>query len=136
MRACLASGGYNGVTLRMRLACCTLPPTRMRCGVVGLTSLTGGGGGAAVGIPPSTPPSTPPGAPPGTPPTTPPTTPELDGGGNSSSLILAISLGMVLGAISLPAAGAEEGAAGAGAPLRNWLGAHGAVCPYKSAGSE
>src|SRR5205085_7633875 len=64
----------------------------------------GGGGGAAVGtdpmIPPITPPATPPGTPPGTPPTT-PCTPVA--AGNSSSLIMVISLGMAFGCISLPA---------------------------------
>ncbi len=44
---------------------------------------------------------TPPGPPPGTPPITPPTTPALEGGGSSSSLILAISFGIDLGAIRL-----------------------------------
>src|SRR5580658_2559284 len=32
MRACLASGGYSGAGCCNNLACCTLPPTRMRCG--------------------------------------------------------------------------------------------------------
>jgi len=56
---------------------------------------------------PTTPPPPPPGAipgfPPGMPPGTPPTTPELVGGGSSSSLMLAISLGICFGAISFPA---------------------------------
>src|SRR5579872_5141223 len=80
----------------------------MRCGVTGFSSFLGGGGGgggAADGteliMPPSTPPGVPPATPPGTPPTT-PATPE-EGGGSSSSLICAISLGMTLGAINLPA---------------------------------
>src|SRR5579884_69630 len=88
------------MTLRIRLAACTLPPTRMRCGVLGFSGGGGGGGGAAVGTDPTIPPTTPPETPPGTPPGTP--TPAL-GGGNSSSLIMATFLGMVLGAISLPA---------------------------------
>src|SRR5262245_11628455 len=80
----------------------------MRCGVTGLGSSFlggGGGGGAAVGTDPMMPPSTPPGAPPATPPGTPPTTPAtpLVGGGSSSSLMVATSLGTALGAISLPA---------------------------------
>ena len=60
---------------------CTLPPTRMRCGVAGFSSTFGGGGGggAAVGTEPMMPPSTPPGVPPATPPGTPPTTPALAG---------------------------------------------------------
>src|SRR3984893_17465894 len=89
------------------MAAWTLPPTRIRCGVTGLGASTfggGGGGGAAVGtdpiMPPITPPPTPPGTPPGTPPTT-PCTPEA--AGNSSSLIIVISLGMAFGCISLPA---------------------------------
>src|SRR5881394_2876628 len=65
----------------------------------------GGGGGAAVGTPPIMPPRTPPGVPPATPPGTPPTTPAtpLEAGGSSSSLIVAISLGTLLGAINRPA---------------------------------
>src|SRR6188474_1014487 len=65
----------------------------------------GGGGGAAEGTEPIMPPSTPPGVPPATPPGTPPTTPATPevGGGSSSSLMTAISFGMTLGAISLPA---------------------------------
>src|SRR5579883_2034457 len=92
-----------GCTFRIRLACCTLPPTRIRCGVAALgASLTGGGGGgAAVGTLPIIP--IPPRAPPATPPTTPPTTPALEGGGSSSSLIMAISFGIAFGAMSLPA---------------------------------
>ena len=74
----------------------------MRFGVTGFSTLTGGGGGgggAAVGTEPMMPPSTPPGVPPATPPGTPPTTPAtpLVGGGSSSSLIVAISLGTTLG---------------------------------------
>src|SRR5579862_1582039 len=89
----------------MSLACWTLPPTRMRCGVTGFSTLTGGGGGggAAVGTDPIIPPITPPAAPPGTPPGTPPTTPPEDGGGSSSSLIMATSFGTTLGAIRRPA---------------------------------
>src|SRR5208283_5267347 len=104
MRACLASGGYTGRGWRTSLACCTLPPTRMRCGT---TSFLGGGGGGRTAdgtapmIPPRTPPVIPPATPPATPPTTPPT-PE-EGGGSSSSLISAICFGMLLGAISRPA---------------------------------
>src|SRR5579872_2112135 len=80
----------------------------MRCGVAGFSSAFlggGGGGGAAEGTEPIMPPSTPPGVPPATPPGTPPTTPPTPevGGGSSSSLIVATSLGMTLGAISLPA---------------------------------
>src|SRR5579885_3397697 len=103
MRACLASGGYAGTTRLIRLAACTLPPTRMRCGVVGFTSFTAGGGGGAAETLPIMPPSTPlpaPGTPPGTPPIT---VPALEGGGSSSSLIIATSLGISLGAISRPA---------------------------------
>src|SRR5207302_7100432 len=79
-----------------------------RCGVAGFSSTFlgggGGGGGAADGTEPIMPPRTPPGAPPATPPGTPPTTPPtLVGGGSSSSLMVATSLGMTLGAISLPA---------------------------------
>ena len=98
------------------------------------------------------PPITPPAAPPGTPPGTPPTTPPEDGGGSSSSLIMAISLGIVLGAIKLPASnwrgitlttlGASRGGrrrrrrGGGGATrklrqLRSWVRHR-----YKSAGSE
>src|ERR1017187_3811938 len=64
----------------------------------------GGGGGAADGTEPIMPPRTPPGVPPATPPGTPPTTPPTPvvGGGSSYSLIVATSLGMLLGAISLP----------------------------------
>src|SRR5256885_1311283 len=103
----------------------------MRFGVTGFFSAGGGGGGggAAVGTEPMMPPSTPPGVPPATPPGTPPTTPAtpLAGGGSSSSLIVAISLGTTFGAISLPAsnwrgitftiftgAGAEGGGGGGG----------------------
>src|SRR5579863_3533282 len=76
----------------------------MRCTVCFFCSTGGGGGGgAAVGTEPIMPPITPPGVPPGTPPGTPPTTPALEGGGSSSSLIMAISLGTALGAVSLPA---------------------------------
>src|SRR5580704_17581094 len=76
----------------------------MRWGVTGFSTLTGGGGGgAAVGTAPIMPPITPPGVPPGTPPGTPPTTPPLDGGGSSSSLIMAISFGTAFGAIRRPA---------------------------------
>src|SRR5690349_21653228 len=81
----------------------------MREGVLGFsTALTGGGGGggsAALGTEPIMPPSTPPGVPPATPPGTPPTTPDtpLEGGGSSSSLIVAISLGTFFGAIRRPA---------------------------------
>src|SRR5215472_16881479 len=92
------------------MACCTLPPTRMRV-TFGSSFFTtgggggGGGGGAALGTEPMMPPSTPPGVPPATPPGTPPTTPTAPdaGGGSSSSLICAISLGTDFGAISLPA---------------------------------
>src|ERR1700683_223664 len=88
----------------MSLAACTWPPTRMRCGVTGFSTLTGGGGGgAAVGTDPMMPPMMPPAEPPGTPPGTPPTTPPEDGGGNSSSLIMATSLGTCLGAVKRPA---------------------------------
>src|SRR5579872_5855831 len=67
-------------------------------------STGGGGGGAADGTEPMMPPITPPGLPPGTPPATPPTTPaEADGGGSSSSLIMATSFGIALGAIRRPA---------------------------------
>src|ERR1022692_3119028 len=77
----------------MSLACCTLPPTRIRCGVTGFGAEGGGGGGggAAGGADPMMPPMTPPAVPPGTPPGTPPTTPPEDGGGSSSSLIMATS---------------------------------------------
>src|SRR5690349_20137468 len=76
----------------------------MRCTVGFLTSTGGGGGGAAVGTEPMMPPITPPEVPPGTPPGTPPTTPtEADGGGSSSSLIMAISFGICLGARRRPA---------------------------------
>src|SRR5579872_1390199 len=80
----------------------------MRCGVAGFSSTFlggGGGGGAAEGTEPIMPPRTPPGVPPATPPGTPPTTPATpeDGGGSSSSLICAMSLGMTLGTVSLPA---------------------------------
>src|SRR5436190_10551542 len=92
----------------MRRADCTLPPTLMRCGVTGLTSSFlggGGGGGAADGTEPMMPPRTPPGVPPATPPGTPPTTPATPelGGGSSSSLMVATSLGTTFGAINLPA---------------------------------
>src|SRR5436853_5037579 len=80
----------------------------MRLGVAGASFLAGGGGGgggAALGtepiMPPRTPPIVPPATPPGTPPIT-PATPEA-GGGSSSSLMVTISLGTLLGAISLPA---------------------------------
>src|ERR1035438_3591775 len=76
----------------------------MRFGVSTLGGGGGGGGGAATGveltIPPITPPNCPPGWPPGTPPTTP--APPTDGGGRSSSLIWAISLGISLGAVKWP----------------------------------
>src|SRR5689334_5570369 len=81
----------------------------MRCGVAGFSSTFlgggGGGGGAAEGTDPIMPPRTPPGVPPATPPGTPPTTPATPevGGGSSSSLMVATSLGMTLGAINLPA---------------------------------
>src|SRR3954466_7181709 len=109
IRACLASGGYTGRGWRTKRADCTLPPTLMRCGVAAFTSSFfgggGGGGGAADGTEPIMPPRTPPGVPPATPPGTPPTTPATPelGGGSSSSLIVATSLGITLGAISLPA---------------------------------
>src|SRR5215831_13762127 len=108
MRACLASGGYTGFGWRTNFACCTLPPMVMRFGGGGASFFTGGGGGgggAAVGTEPMMPPSTPPGVPPATPPGTPPTTPAAPelGGGSSSSLIVATSLGTTFGAISLPA---------------------------------
>src|ERR1035438_5090052 len=123
----------------MSLACCTLPPTRIRCGVTGFGAEGGGGGGgAAVGTEPMMPPITPPAAPPGTPPGTPPTTPPEDGGGSSSSLIMAMSLGTALGAIKRPAsnwrgitlttlgaaAGGGGGGGGGGGATRklvNWL---------------
>src|SRR5215469_11795562 len=103
MRACLASGGYCGVTFLIRLAAWTLPPTRIRDGPLGFgASLTGGGGGAAT-VPPAIPPSAPP-SPPGMPPGIPPTTPAAEeGGGRSSSLIIATSFGIVFGAIRRPA---------------------------------
>jgi hypothetical protein len=52
---------------RIAIAACTLPPTRVRCGV-GLGAPPSGwrGGGAAVGTDPMMPPMTPPAAPPGT----------------------------------------------------------------------
>src|ERR1035437_4790269 len=104
MRACLASGGYTGRGWRTSLACCTLPPTLMRCGVA---SFLGGGGGArtAVGTEPMMPPRTPPGVPPATPPAMPPATPPTpeEGGGSSSSLISATCFGVLFGAINLPA---------------------------------
>src|SRR4029079_8312493 len=60
--------------------------------------------GAADGTPPMMPPSTPPATPPGTPPGTPPTTPWTPAeGGSSSSLIIAMSLGIAFGCISFPA---------------------------------
>src|SRR4051794_26028011 len=98
MRACLASGGETGRGWRTSFAACTLPPTLMRCGVAALGSSFfggGGGGGAADGTDPIIPPRTPPGAPPATPPGTPPTTPATPevGGGSSSSLMVATSLG-------------------------------------------
>src|ERR1039457_4401575 len=135
----------------MSLACCTLPPTRMRCGVTafrgagggggggGAGGGGGGGGGAAVGTDPMMPPMTPPAVPPGTPPGTPPTTPPEDCGGSSSSLIMATSLGTALGAIKRPASnwrgmtlitlgaaatgcgGGGGGGGGATRKLVNWL---------------
>src|ERR1017187_7954234 len=76
----------------------------MRFGVSTLGGGGGGGGGAATGveltIPPITPPNWPPGMPPGTPPTTP--APPAEGGGRSSSLIWAMSLGISLGAVKRP----------------------------------
>src|SRR5258708_942695 len=102
----------------------------------------GGGGGAALGTEPMMPPRTPPGVPPATPPGTPPTTPTAPAatGGSSSSLICAISLGTVFGAINLPAsnwrgitltiftgAGAAGGGGGGGGgggatrKLLNWV---------------
>src|SRR6478672_13707740 len=91
------------------MACCTLPPTRIRV-TFGSSFLAGGGGGgggggAALGTDPMMPPITPPGVPPGTPPGTPPTTPTAPelGGGSSSSLITATSFGLTLGAIRRPA---------------------------------
>src|SRR6202161_2594342 len=92
----------------MMEAAITAPRTLMRC--TGASFFTaggggGGGGGAAEGMPPIIPPSTPPTAPPATPPGTPPGTPTTpaEGGGSSSSLITAISLGTLLGAITFPA---------------------------------
>src|ERR1019366_1269322 len=96
MRACLARGGYTGCGCRTSLACCTLPPTLMRCGVASFLGGGGGGGRTADGTEPIMPPRTPPVIPPATPP------PE-EGGGSSSSLISAICFGMLLGAINLPA---------------------------------
>src|ERR1700730_11192724 len=80
----------------------------MRLGPVASTFFAGGGGGGGAtgfGTEPMMPPSTPPGVPPATPPGIPPTTPTApeETGGSSSSLMVATSLGTLLGAMSLPA---------------------------------
>src|SRR5437899_8523630 len=54
-------------------------------------------------MPPITPPSTPPMEPPATPPGTPPAMPAAPMSGSASSLIILTSLGITLGAMSLPA---------------------------------
>src|SRR6185437_8649018 len=97
-RAAFASGGYTGFGCFIRLACCTLPPTRI--GAVGAFGFGGGGGGGGGG-PILVPPRIPLSAPPATPPGIPPTTPAADGGSSDSTIIL-ISFGTVLGAVSLP----------------------------------
>src|SRR5213083_2444069 len=76
-------------------AACTLPPTLSG-------PPFGFGGGGAPPIPPMTPPSTPPIEPPATPPGTPPVMPVATSG-SASSLIILTSLGITLGAMSLPA---------------------------------
>src|ERR1700730_14058414 len=81
----------------------------MRLGPVASTFFAGGGGGGgatAFGTEPMMPPSTPPGVPPATPPGMPPTTPTapVEGGGSSSYLMVATSLGTDFGALSLPPA--------------------------------
>src|SRR5579872_7191621 len=108
-RACLASGGYCGFGPSINIAAWTFPPITTRFGGGGGPSFFaggGGGGGGAIALVwvrmlPSTPPTWPPTLPPGTPPTTPPI-PEA-AGGNSSSLITAISFGIALGVVSFPA---------------------------------
>src|SRR5215470_9495913 len=90
--AIFAICGYGGSTLLIRLPSATPEEMRSFCGAATL-------GGGAVDL--IRPPITPPAEPPGTPPTTPPTTPVL-GGGASSSLIISIFLGILLGVRSSP----------------------------------
>src|SRR5579884_1965119 len=91
MRAVLAIAGYTGFGPEILLPATTPDDTLTFCGAA-----TFGGGKDDPTIPPSTPPM----APPGTPPGTPPTTPAIAGGGASSSLIILISLGILVGARS------------------------------------
>src|ERR1700722_14891000 len=101
--------------------------TRTRCGVAIF--------GTATGVELSTLPMTPPIDPPGTPPGTPPTTPveAIVGGGASSSLIISIFLGILVGVRNSPftmsvwttftifttAAGGGGGGGGGGGATRN-----------------
>src|SRR5581483_2082488 len=92
MWAMRAICGYVGLGAFSFNPSTTPDETRNFCGVACL------GGGVEE---PIRPPMTPPAEPPGTPPTTPPTTPVL-GAGDSSSLIICIFLGILLGVRSAP----------------------------------
>src|ERR1035438_618474 len=96
MRAWRASGGEVGLTLRIRSPEDTPDETRTRVGVAIF--------GTATGVELRTLPITPPIDPPGTPPGTPPTTPveAMTGGGASSSLIISIFLGILVGVRNSP----------------------------------
>src|SRR5437868_8812666 len=91
MRAVLAMAGYCGVGAKILLPSVTPPETRTRCGaaILGTAPL------------PIMPPSTPAVEPPGTPPCTPPSTPAEDCG-VSSSLIIWIFCGILVGVRSAP----------------------------------
>src|SRR6202034_2153011 len=83
-------------TFRTKSPDWTPDETRTRCGVAIF--------GTATGVELSTLPMTPPMEPPGTPPGTPPTTPveAMTGGGASSSLIISIFLGILVGVRNSP----------------------------------
>src|SRR5579863_8978097 len=80
-----------------------MPPIARGLLSFGTSLTTGGGGGGGGGAAPPIPPITPPGMPPGTPPGTPPTTPPAMDGGRASSVIIATSFGISLGAVKRPA---------------------------------
>src|SRR5476649_1012385 len=125
MWATLAIWGYWGSTRCVRFPSATPCETRNFCGVATL------GGGA---LEPTMLPITPPNWPPGTPPATPPTTPD-EGAGWSSSLIILMILGILLGVRSslfttsvvrgtcftTAAAGGGGGGGGGGGATRNEL---------------
>src|SRR5947209_2929111 len=98
MRAALAIAGYCGLAPEVLLPAAT--PPEIRIGPAGLAAVTFGTLAAEA---PTIPPITPPSAPPGTPPDTPPTTPAAAAcGGASSSLIILILSGILVGVRSAP----------------------------------